>query len=78
MLEAGFGEVSQQGEGALSHLRRRILHTLVQQLHHVRADYQVLYVVVESLRQSGEQVQRHYHEVLVRRIKLLRVLHVGL
>ena len=78
MLKAGLGEVAEQREAALAHLGHEVLHRLEQQLHQVGGLDERLDVRSEALGQTGEEVQRHDHKVLVRRVHLLRVLLVGL
>lgn len=78
MLETGLGQVSEQSEGTLSHLRHGVLHALIEQVHDVGVDNQLLDVAVQTFRKSRQQVQRNDHEVLVGGFKLVRTLTVGL
>ena len=65
MLEARLCEVSQQGKGALPHLRHGILHALVEQGEQVALRYQRFNPPLQSLSQPREQVQRYDHELLI-------------
>ena len=49
MLEAGLGEVPEEGKGALPHLRHLVLHALVEEAQDVGADHKRLNVAPEPL-----------------------------
>ena len=77
VLEAGLGEVAEEGERRLAHLGHGVLHALEQQLHDVGRLDQLFDLRAQALRQARQQVQRHDHEVLVGRLELLRMLHAA-
>lgn len=54
------------------------LHALEEELQDIAAGHQALDVVLQSLRQPAQQVQRHDHEVLVWGVVLVRLVNVGL
>ena len=52
------------------------LDALIQKMHDVAAGHESVNVTIKTLRQAGEQVQGHDHEVLVRHVHLFRALGV--
>ena len=59
----------------MSNFRCVILHTLVEEAEQVAMGNQVLYVTLQPLGQSGEEVQCYNHELLIRDREMLWVSH---
>ena len=65
VLEAGLGQIAEEGERALADLGDRIARALIEQREYVAGGDERRNERAEALGQAGEQVERDHHEVLV-------------